>query len=137
MTSILSQWKRVFNATNSNVIISKSKSIFWIFFCISEIYIKFGTLWKIRWAPDVVCFWNYRLQKARLLKCPKSHVSEHLWTANMLKGLKHCINLHHSIFCHIFWSLWKKITLENSALVVSQILRLFLNILALDDTYSL
>ena len=40
MTSILSQEKRVFNATNSNAIISESKKIFWIFFCISGMYIK-------------------------------------------------------------------------------------------------
>ena len=40
MTSILSQSKRVLNATNSNAIISKSKNIFWTIFCISEIYIK-------------------------------------------------------------------------------------------------
>ena len=40
MTSILSQEKRVFNATNSNAIISESKKIFSIFFCISGMYIK-------------------------------------------------------------------------------------------------
>ena len=45
MTSILSKQKWVFNATNSNAIISKSENIFWTFFCISEIYIKFGMLW--------------------------------------------------------------------------------------------
>ena len=32
MTSILSQWKRVSNGTNSNTIIPKYKNIFWIFF---------------------------------------------------------------------------------------------------------
>ena len=36
MTSILSQWKRVFNETNSNVIISKWKNIWSIFLCISR-----------------------------------------------------------------------------------------------------
>ena len=45
MTSILSQQKWVFNAANSNAIISESKNIFLTFFCISEIYIKFPTLW--------------------------------------------------------------------------------------------
>ena len=55
-----------------------------------------------------MCFWNYRLQKAWLLKCLKSPLSEHLWTGNMLKGLKDF-----------------------------KILRLFLNILTLCDKYSL
>ena len=41
MTSILSQEKRVFNATNSNAIIWKSTIIFWIFFCISKIQSSF------------------------------------------------------------------------------------------------
>ena len=54
------------------------------------------------WALEIICFWNYRLQKAGLLKCLKSPVSEHLWTVNMLKGPKHCINLHGSIFVIFF-----------------------------------
>ena len=40
-------------------------------------------------------------------------------------------------FCQIFWSLWKGITSANSVLVVSKILRLFVNILTPDDKYSL
>ena len=40
-------------------------------------------------------------------------------------------------FCHIFWSIWKKISLKNYVLVVSEILRLLVNILTADDTYSL
>ena len=40
-------------------------------------------------------------------------------------------------FCQIFWSLWEEISLKNSILVVCEILRLFANILTLDDKYSL
>ena len=36
----------MFNAINSNAIISKSKKKFWIFFCISEIYITFRIFWQ-------------------------------------------------------------------------------------------
>ena len=46
MTSILSQWKWVFKATNSNAGIYKTENIDTIFFCISEIYIKFSTFKK-------------------------------------------------------------------------------------------
>ena len=98
------------------------------FFCISGIYIKFETFWKKRWALEVICFWNYTLQKAGLLKCLKRSVSEHLWTVNMLKGPKHCLNLHGRIFSHIFWSYRRKISSKNYVLVVSKILRLFVNI---------
>ena len=40
-------------------------------------------------------------------------------------------------FCHIFLSLWKEISSKKSFLVVSEILRLFFNILTPDDKYSL
>ena len=40
-------------------------------------------------------------------------------------------------FCHISWSLWKRISSNDSVLVVSEILRLFVNILTPDDKYSL
>ena len=58
MENILSQKKRVFHATNSNAIIQKSQIFFPIFCCISEIYINFRTLWKKRWAWEIICFWN-------------------------------------------------------------------------------
>ena len=130
----------MFNAINSKTIISKSKNIFSFFFCISEMYIKFVILWKRRSASEVICFWNYRLQKAELLKCPKCPVSEHLWTGSMLKCLKgpnHCLNLHGSIFDTFFDHSEKKICCKNSVLVVSIIFRLFVNILTPDDKYSL
>ena len=102
MTSILFQQKRVLNTTNSNAIISKTKNIFRSFFSISRSYMKFGILFKKSWALQVICFWNYRLQNASLLKCRKSPVSEHLWTVNMLKGPNDCLNLHGSIFVIFF-----------------------------------
>ena len=40
-------------------------------------------------------------------------------------------------FCHIFLSLWKKISSRNSVLVVFEILRLCVNILTPDEKYSL
>ena len=39
-------------------------------------------------------------------------------------------------FSHIFWTLWNKISSKNSVLVVSEILRLFVNILTSVDNYS-
>ena len=127
----------MFNATNSNGIISKTKNICWIFFCISGIYIKFGIFGKKRWVSEVICFWNYRLQKAGLLKCLKSLVSEHLRKVNMLKGPKDCPNLHDSFFVIFFWTVWKKISSKISVLVLSEILTLFVNILTPGEKYCL
>ena len=92
----------MFNAINSNAIVSKSKNIFWTFFCISGIYVKFQTLSRKSWSSRVISHWNYTLEKAELLKWPKSSVSENLWTINMLKGAKHRLNPHGSIFVIVF-----------------------------------
>ena len=54
-----------------------------------------------------------------------------------VKGTKTLIKTARQYFCHIYWPLWKKISLKNSLLVVSEILRLFLNILTPNDKYSL
>ena len=59
---------------------------------------KFPSKHVWSWPSKVTCFRNYGLQKAGLLKCLKRPVSKHLWTVNMLKAPKHCINLHGCIF---------------------------------------
>ena len=124
--------------TNSNAIISKSKNIFSIFFRISQIFIKFVLLWRKRSASEVICFWNYRLQKAGLLKLLKSPLREHLWIVNILKRPKDCLNKSAGhLFCNVFWSLLNEISSENSVLVVSEILRLFVNILTPGDKCSI
>ena len=40
-------------------------------------------------------------------------------------------------FCHICWSLLKEISSKNSVSLVSEMLRLFVNILTPDDKYCL
>ena len=50
----------------------------------------------------MICFLNYRLQTAGLLKCLESHLPEHLWRVNMLTGPKHCFNQHGGIFVGFF-----------------------------------
>ena len=54
-----------------------------------------------------------------------------------VKGSETLLKSARQYFCHIFWSLWKKISSKNSVLVVSEILRLFVNILTPDDKHSL
>ena len=46
----------------------------------------------------MITLWNYGLENVGLLKCLKSLVSEHLFTVNMLKDPKDCLNLHGIIF---------------------------------------
>ena len=60
-----------------------------------------NTLKKKR-ASELICFGNYRLEKAGLLKCLKSPVSEHLWAVNMLRGPKNILNQNASNFVVFF-----------------------------------
>ena len=102
------------------------------FCCISGIYIKYAILWKKGWSSKVICFWNYTLQIVGLLKYLKNHVSEYLWKLNMLKGPKDCLNMQESIFLIFLITL----KVHHFVLILSDILRLFINILTADDKYS-
>ena len=63
------------------------KSFLFFFCCIYGRYIKCGILWRKRSASEAIPFWNYRLQKAGLLKYLKSPLSVHFCEVNMLRGL--------------------------------------------------
>ena len=80
----------------------KIKKHFWIFFLDFRNLHQISNSLEKRWASEFFCFWNYRLQNAGLLKCPKSRVAEHFWRVNMLEGPKHCINLHGNMFVIFF-----------------------------------
>ena len=54
-----------------------------------------------------------------------------------VKGSKTPFKFARQYFCHILWSLWEKMSSKNSVLVVSEMLSLFVNILTLDEKYSL
>ena len=88
------------------------------------------------WTSEVIFFSNDTLQIAGLPKYPKSPVSEHWWTVNMLKGPKDWLNVHGSFF-YIFWSFPKQISSKEFVLVVSEILTHFVNLLTPDDKHSL
>ena len=126
----------MFNATNSNAIISKSWNIFWIFFSIFAICIKFGIVWKKRWDSEVIFFWYEGFQKARLLKCLKACVRT-LTESQHVKRDETLLKYSREYFCHISWSLSKNVNSKHSILVVCEMMRLFVNILTTDDKYSL
>ena len=68
---------------------------------------------------------------------PKKIPVRNLMDSQHVKVSERLLKSARQYFCHIFWSLWKKISSKNSVLVVSEILRLFVNILTPDDKYSL
>ena len=54
-----------------------------------------------------------------------------------VKGHETLLKSAQPYFGQLFWSLWKVISSKNSVLVVSEILRLFVNILTPNEKYSL
>ena len=107
------------------------------FFCISGIYIKFTILSKKSCASEVISFWNYWLENAELLKCPKSHRVRTLTDSQDFKGSETLLKSAREYFDDLFWTLWKKISSKNSFSEVPEILRLFVIILTPDNKYIL
>ena len=54
-----------------------------------------------------------------------------------VKGSRTLPHFVQQYLCHIFWPVWNKNSSKNSAFVLSEILRLFVNILTPDGKYSL
>ena len=68
---------------------------------------------------------------------PKNPRGRTLLESQHVKGSQRLLKSARQYFCHIFWSLWKEFSSKSFVLVVSEILRLFVNILTPDDKYSL
>ena len=68
---------------------------------------------------------------------PDKSSTRTLMNTQRLKETEKLHNSERHYFCHIFWSLWKKINSKNFDVVSSEILKLFVNILTPDDKYSL
>ena len=81
-------------------------------------------------------FWNYGFRKKWLDKCLKTTVSDDLSSSNMVDGHKHSCILDDSTFT-IFIDHCERNWAWNSLLVLSKILRLFVNTLTADEKYSL
>ena len=68
---------------------------------------------------------------------PKNSRVRTLKESQRVKGPETVIKSAQPYFGHLFWSLWKVISSENSVLVLSEILRLFVNILTPNEMYCL
>ena len=137
MTSILSQEKLVFDATNSNEFISKSKNIFPNFYRISGICIKFGIPCKKKTSPRGDFFLRLWSRNGGVSYMHKKPLGRTLMGSLHVKGSERLLKSARQYLCHIICSLWNKISSKNSVLVVSEILRLFVNILTPDEKYCL
>ena len=68
---------------------------------------------------------------------PKKPRVRTLMDGQHVKGFGTLLKSGRQNFGQIFWSLWKEFTSRNSVLIVSEILRLFVNILTPNEMYCL
>ena len=68
---------------------------------------------------------------------PKKPSVRTFMDSEYVKGSETLYKSSRQYFRHIFWSLWKNISSKSSVLVVSEILRLFFNILTPNEKSSL
>ena len=68
---------------------------------------------------------------------PKKPFVRTVMDSQYVKGTETLLKSARQYFCDVFWSLWKEISWKNCVLVLSEIFRLFVNILTADDKYSL
>ena len=80
--------------------LSQYQKIFPQFFLLFHNLHKIFNTWKNRWTSEVISFWNCRLQKVDLLKSPKFHVSEHLWTVLFIYSLLFVDSLQLNIYTY-------------------------------------
>ena len=68
---------------------------------------------------------------------PKKPSARTLMDSQHVKTSERLLKSARQYFCYIILSIFKKISSKNSVLLVSEIFRLFVNILTPDDKYSL
>ena len=90
-------------------------------------------LLKMALIADV--FPKIRIPKKVVRQCLKSRVSEDPSTSNMIHGIK--LKSERDHFSHVYWSLWRQLSLEKSLLVIGKISALFFNTLTAGHNYSL
>ena len=108
MTSIPAAICKTF-CNNFKLYCIKNGRFFLIFYCISEMCMRFRTFWKKRWVSYPNYFRNYCFRKRLLLKRLRGLGSEHHSVINVLTGSKHCWKMQGTtiiLFSHEFQVNW-------------------------------
>ena len=75
--------------------------------------------------------------KSGVTQMPKKRSARTLVDSQRVKGSETLLKSEQQYFSHVFWSLWERKNSKNSFLVVSIVLRHFVDIFTHDDKYSL
>ena len=108
-----------FSNNNFKRLYLKKERLFLIFYCISEMCLKFTTFWKTRVVSQFNYCRNYCIRKRCLLKRLKGLASAGHSVINVLMGSKHCWSQHGTIiflFFHDFEINWVGKNLPESHL---------------------
>ena len=99
---------------------------------------KLGTFWeKKEEYPTLTYYWNYCIRKTCLLKRLKGLDSAHHSLINVLTSFETLLRLARLLALFLFFHEFEdKLSGKKSALVTSEIFRLFVNTLTPDDKYS-
>ena len=122
--------------TNSNAIISKTEQILWIFYCSSEMCMKFRKFWIESWESYLNYFQNYILRKSSLLKRLKRSCFRTPFSKQRFNGFQTLLISAGHYYYLIFPWIWDILNWKKSLLVWFVILRLFVNSLTADNKFS-
>ena len=140
MTSIPVAISR-FSDNNFKRLYLKNERIFLVFYCISEMCMKLRIFRKTRRVSQFNYCWYYCIRKRFLLKRLKGLASTHycfntLFGNQRVNGFETLLKLARHYYLLIFPRIRDKLSWKKSALVTSEIFRLFVNTLTPNDKYS-
>ena len=92
---------------------------------------------KKRWPSRLMYFRTCRLRRTCWDKCLEGPVSQDPLTSNIINNPRTLLKSSRKHHHYIYWSLWVKLSLNKSLLVIQKILGLLVNTLTTDDKYSL
>ena len=117
--------------------LSKNRNIFSQFF---SAFAKFRSnleYFKKKMSQRGYLLLKLQTAKSGVTQMPKKRSARTLVDSQRVKGSETLLKSEQQYFSHVFWSLWKRKNSKNSFLVVSIVLRHFVDIFTPDDKYSL
>ena len=115
---------------------SETESFFWSFFYVSEIWIKFRTFSKKRWAFLLKYSWNHNLPKEMVTNMSKTPYFRTRFGKQRVTGFELLLKSSRHHYYSMFPWIWEKLCWKKSVLVRSEILGLFVNTLTVEYMYS-
>ena len=116
--------------------ISELEQILWIFYCSSEMCMKFRKFWIESWESYLNYFQNYILRKSSLLKRLKRSCFRTPFSKQRFNGFQTLLISAGHYYYLIFPWIWDILNWKKSLLVWFVILRLFVNSLTADNKFS-